>query len=333
MVTEPARFRPKIYPPPEFPPRRPAAFAKTPPAIFPVLLGLLGLSVALRAGLARLGLPAAPGDLVAGLVLGLWGLGLLAYLAKLARRPGVILDDMKVMPARAGLAAGSASFLTAAAVLVPFSAGAAKVVLFAGLGLHLALALLILRVLAGLPAEARRVNPGWHIIFTGFIVGAPAAALLGIEPLARGLIWATVPIAAAIWGVSLAQLLRGLPPAPLRPMLAIHLAPACLFTTSAALTGQVGLAAGFGGLAVALALGLLVAGRWITAAGFSPLWGAFTFPLTALALALLRLDGAWASLGIGVLAVALVAVPWIAWRVLKLWPGGRLADRTNAAEA
>ena len=38
--------RPKAFPPPEFPPRKPKLFAKTPPAIFPVVLGLLGLGLA-----------------------------------------------------------------------------------------------------------------------------------------------------------------------------------------------------------------------------------------------------------------------------------------------
>ena len=31
--------------------------------------------------------------------------------------------------------------------------------------------------------------------------------------------------------------------------------------------------------------------------------------------------------------MAAAVVPVIAWNVLKLWPGGRLAAKTNAAEA
>jgi hypothetical protein len=33
------------------------------------------------------------------------------------------------------------------------------------------------------------------------------------------------------------------------------------------------------------------------------------------------------------LVLALGIVPAIAWNVLKLWPGNRLATKTNAAEA
>ncbi|MGB4826375.1 MAG: tellurium resistance protein, partial [Paracoccaceae bacterium] len=72
MVTEPARYRPKQYPPPEFPPRRVARFARTPPAVFSVILGAIGLVLALRRGFAVLDLPQAPVDLLAGLALALW---------------------------------------------------------------------------------------------------------------------------------------------------------------------------------------------------------------------------------------------------------------------
>ena len=49
MTVEP---RPKRYPPPEFPPRRQALFARTPPAIFPPILGFLALALAVRLALA-----------------------------------------------------------------------------------------------------------------------------------------------------------------------------------------------------------------------------------------------------------------------------------------
>ncbi|MFZ1482165.1 MAG: tellurium resistance protein, partial [Paracoccaceae bacterium] len=90
MVQDRARYRPKQYPPPEFPPRRVARFAKTPPAVFPAILGAIGLVLALRRGLAALDLPQAVADLLAGLVLMLWLFAAFAYAVKLARRPGVL---------------------------------------------------------------------------------------------------------------------------------------------------------------------------------------------------------------------------------------------------
>lgn len=330
MTKEP---RPKRFPPPEFPPRRAAAFAKTPPAIFPVLLGLVGLVLALRAGVGVLTLPQAPVDLLAGLAVSLWGFGALAYGIKLARRPAVVVEDLKVMPSRAGLAAGSMGGMAAAAVIAPYAPRAAMALLLGSLLAHGVIGLLTLRVLAGLPPEGRAVNPGWHLSFVGFIVGGPAALALGQEGLATLLFWGTLPLAVAIWALSGRQLWLRVPPAPLRPMLAIHLAPAALFA-------MVGTGLGMGGFALVFLVGMVLtlvalgaSARWITETGFSPLWGALTFPLTAAATALLGQGGPVGWAGLAVLAAALVVVPMVAWKVLKLWPGGRLAAKTNAAEA
>ncbi|MFN3577709.1 MAG: tellurium resistance protein [Tabrizicola sp.] len=333
MTQEPARYRPKLYPPPEFPPRRPLPFARTPPAIFPPILGLLGLAVVVRTGLARQGLSPQPADLAAGLVLPLWAFAACIYLAKLARRFSVILDDLKVMPSRAGLAAGTMGGMVAAGLLGQFAPRLGTALLLSMLALHAVLAILTLRTLAALPPEAREVNPGWHMTFVGFIVAAPPAVALGLPGLAQGLFYATLPVALGIWAVSLVQLARRIPPAPLRPMLAIHLAPASLLATTAGLLGQGPAATVLGWLVLLIALALLAALRWIAASGFSALWSAFTFPLTAAATALMLSGGWMGQIGHGLGLVALVAVPWIAWRVLKLWPGGQLAARTNAAEA
>lgn len=333
MATEPVRFRPRIFPPPSFPPPRPARFARTPPAIFPVLLGFLGLALALRAGFAALGWPMAVPDLAAGLAVALWAFGAVAYGAKLARRPGVVLDDLKVVPARGGLAAATVGGMAAAGLLAPFAPRAALALLVVALALHGVLALIVLRLVLAAPAGAREVSPVWHLVFVGFIVGAMAAAAQGMDGWARAILWPTLGIAVVIWGASLAQLVHRRPPAPLRPLLAIHLAPASLFCTVAAMTGLPGLAMVFGGLALVVFAGLAVSARWLGAAGFSPLWGAFTFPLAALSAAMIGLGGAWSGFGLGLLALAAVAIPAIGWGVLRMWPQGSLAARTNAAEA
>jgi tellurite resistance protein len=263
----------------------------------------------------------------------MWVFAALAYGVKLVRRPGVIWEEMKVLPGRAGLAAGTAGGLAVAAVLVPYAPELARVALFGGLALHGMLALVVLRALIGLPPEARGVTPAFHLSFVGFIIGGLAAVPLGHEALARGLLWAMVPVAGLIWGASLVQLLRRVPPAPLRPMLAIHLAPAALFSIVAGLVGFEGLSLSFAVLGAGILLALVVAGAWVIEAGFSPMWGAFTFPLAAYAAALIRLEGIFLWAGVGVLVVAVGVVPLVLWRVLKMWPGGKLAAKTNAAEA
>ena len=226
--------RPKPYPPPEFPPRQPKLFARTPPAIFPPILGLLGLAAALRLALGRLGIDPGPGDLLAGVAVALWTFAALA------------------------------------------------------------------------------LGWGW---------------------LAEALFWATLPMALAIWAFSLRQFARAAPPAPLRPLLAIHLAPAALFATVAGLLARQEFGVMFAGLGLVYAILLVAAGRWLLEAGVTAMWGAFTFPLAALAMALLVTGGVWLWPGIGVTGLGLVAIPWILWWILKRWPGGKLATVTNAAEA
>lgn len=329
--------RPRAYPAPEFPPRKPKLFARTPPAIFPVLLGLLGLGLALRKGVAVLGLSATPlGGLVEaalGAVLILWLFAVLALKVKVIRRFGVLAEDMRVLPGRAGLAAATMSGMAAAAVLLPYAPQLALVLVLAALLAHGGMAVVLLAALSRLPPEARSVSPAFHLAFVGFIVGAGPLAELGYVGLATVIFWASLAGALGIWAVSLRQLWLLVPPAPLRPLLAIHLAPAALLSLVAGQIGAPGLALGFACLGMVIFLALLSAARWITLAGFSPLWGSFTFPLSAFALALLSLGGTWEFPGIVVLALALGVVPAIGWAVLSLWPGNRLAVKTNAAEA
>ncbi len=324
--------RPRRFPPPEFPPRRAALFAKTPPAVFPAILGLLGLGLALRRGLAGTAL-AEPLEALNGGLLGLWLFAVLALLGKILRRPGVVVEDMRALPGRAGLAAATMSGMVAASLILPFVSGLAVALAFAALALHGVLAVLLIVTLLRLPPEAREVNPTWHLSFVGFVVGAVPLALAGWTVAAQAILWATLAVAAAIWGVSLAQLIRRIPPAPLRPLLAIHLSPAALFATVASLLGQPVLAQAFAAFGAVILLALVAAARWITSAGFSAMWGALTFPLAAYASALIMTGGVFAVPGLAVLVAATLIIPPIAWNVLKLWPGGRLAARTNAAEA
>lgn len=329
-MAERAHPRPKLYPPPGFPPRRPARFARTPPAVFPVILGLFGLGLALRRG-AEAGVPDGIGDMVLGAVAVLWGFALFAYLAKMARRPSVVLEDLRVLPGRAGLAAMTMGALALAAAVAPLSVPVAQTVLVAGLVAHGAVMVAALRVLWSLPPEGREVTPAFHLTFVGFIVGGVAAPAVGWDGLAVWLLALTVPVAVAIWAVSAVQLVRRIPPAPLRPLLAIHLAPASLFATVAGLAGITWLSLVFAAVGAVILLALVVSSRWMLESGFTALWGAMTFPLAAYASALFV-----AGFGLGgllVLVAAAVAVPWIAWRVIMLWGSGRLAAVTNAAEA
>ncbi len=326
-------------PPPAFRAQARVAFwRKTPPALFPSIFGLVGLGMAWRRASGMSEFAGAIADLILGAVALLMVFAVGAYALKAAARPKVVLEDLSVLPGRAGLPAMVLSVLLMSAALAPLAPGLAAGLMWGALAVHAMLALAVIWVLATGPAEQRLVTPAWHLSLVGFILGSFPALTLGMTGLATGLLFATMAVAAAIYGVSLAQLARRDPPAPLRPMLAIHLAPFSLFATMAHLLGMTGTALVLAAAAALVFAVLLVKARYLTAAGFSPLWGAFTFPLTAFAGMVLTLsEGALGGAGPVVGAVLLVAatlvVPWIAAKVVQMWIKGALAAKTNAAVA
>jgi tellurite resistance protein len=331
--------RAPIFPAPQFPPVKLRAFQRMPPAVFPAIMGLFGLGLALRRGADVIGYPVAIAEIALGAISFLWLFAALGYLFKLSQRPAVIREDLAILPGRAGLAAMSMCLFLLAATILPYAPNAALALVFLGLGLHAALVGLVVIVLANGPAEGRHVTPVWHLNFVGFIIAALTLAPLGYLTLATVIFWATGLIAVGIWSVSLVQLVKRIPPAPLRPLLAIHLSPASLLGLVALLLGMQQVAIGFALLGGVILLAMLAAATWITQAGFSALWGAFTFPIAAYASLLLVLAGAMGVhsplvwLGTLCLFAAIVIVPSIALKVLQAWTKGSLAAKTNAATA
>ncbi len=330
MTSDPSGFRPKRQPP-EFPAKRLPAFSRTPPAIFSPMAGLLGLSLVLERGLVSLSLPDDLARLAMGMAVGLWLFMALAYGVKLLRRPSVLTEDLRTVPGRAGLAAGTVGAMLLGSILAYMDSRLGLAAMWLGLGLHAILAMFVVQALRRAPIEARGVTPAWHLHFVGFIVGGLAAAAMGHDHIAAVTLWATAPIAVGIWGTSLVQLIRRVPPAPLRPLLAFHLAPASLFASVCSLMDMPVLALIWLALGAAILGAMVISSRWILEAGFTPLWGAFTFPLAAYASALLINGWVWPGVVMG--AALMVINPWIAWRALKMWPGGQLAAKTNAATA
>jgi tellurite resistance protein len=325
-------------PPPKLAPMPPAPergfWRATPPAIFPPVLGLLALALAWRRALAAAGLPPGAGEMLAGAVSLLALFALAAYAVKLARRPAVAGEDLAVLPGRAGLTAAAMTVMALGAVALPYAPGAALALALAGLALHAALLVHFLTGLRRGPAAARRVSPVWHLALVGGIVADLVLAPAGPPAAAQALFWASMAAAAAVWALSLAQLAAEPLPAALRPLIAIHLAPAALGATVAADLGLGAAATALAGLTLALLVLLVLRAGWLTAAGVSPLWGAFTFPLAAAAGALLAQDDRWLRLaGTSVLAAATPIVPWIAIGILRLWADGTLGPRTGAAVA
>lgn len=323
-----------LPPPLEIP--KPGFGRRTPPALFPPLMGLFGVGLGWRAAVDAFGVTSGIGDLILGATSLLFLFTLAAYLAKPVRRKGTVSEDLRVLPGRAGLSAASLCVMLFAATLAPYKPTLAMMMALVAFVTHIALVAHHVRMLLTGPVEGRIVTPVFQLSFVGFIIGGVTANALGYTEIARWLLWANLLPAGIIWGLSARQLLAQTPPAPLRPLLAIHLAPACLFTIVAHGAGLVAVAYAFSALAAVIFVALVMSGRWLTAAGFSPLWGAFTFPLAAFATSLVIVsegDGPLGVVGGTMLVLATLVVPLITLRIFKLWPGGKLAAKTNAAEA
>lgn len=318
--------------------------AQMPPAIFSLILGLFGLTLAWRAAALAFPVPMGFSDFLLGAVAGLFALATAAYIVKFIRRPGVLLEDLRILPGRGGLAALAVCFSALSSALIPISVVAATGLMWFALGFHVLMTGLVIYTLLSGPREQRQVTPIWHLSFVGVIVTAVSAVMLGYYALAAVIFWGALALALFIYAVSAFQLFTRIAPEPLRPLLAIHLAPVSLFTTVAlgfpasdypmmSLLAQISLAA-----AALVGLALLFSLRFITKAGFSPLWASFTFPISAFTSALLTFahhEGAQFALILGavMLVVASGVVAHVAFKVIRMWLNGQLAVKTNAAKA
>ncbi|WP_303361583.1 tellurium resistance protein [Paracoccus sp. (in: a-proteobacteria)] len=308
-----------------------------PPLIFVPVLGALELVLAWRDAVAVFALNTGLVEAGAGALSLLTLFAALTYAVKLSWRPAVLADELKILPGRAGVAAGVLALYLLAGVLVPYAPGLARGLLLLAMALHGVTLAVLLSVLRNGPAEQRRVSPVWHLNWAGFLVAAKVALSLGWPGLAAALLWPSLVAAVAIWAISARQFAAVAPPAPLRPLLAVHAAPFALIAMVAAGLGHDTVAAVSAVAGLLLVLALLLSARWLLASGFSPMWGAFTFPLSAsagawLALTQGGLPGARIVAGLLLLAATLAISP-ILFLILRDWARGRLAVKTNAAIA
>jgi tellurite resistance protein len=323
-------------PPPVFPlgrPVKPGLFRRTPPLVFPAILSLLALGLAWRGAVTEFGLPPGVVEAYLGAVTLLWAGAMAAYGGKVLRRGAVIREELRILPGRDGLAGLAMTVPAAALALLPYLPKAAAVLTVAALLVHAYLIVVSALAMRAGPEEGRVVTPVWQTMFTGFLLTALPALELGWVTLARGLFLLAMPVALYIWAVSLWQLIRRIPPAPLRPLLALHMVPAVLLGAVALGLGLPGLAQVFAALATGLLAVLVLSGAWLLRSGFSPLWAAFGFPLTGCAALMLALPGRWHGAGAILLVLVTLAVLPIALKVLQDWAKGGLAARTNAATA
>jgi len=310
---------------------------QTPPAIFPVCLGFMGLGLAWRNGSEVIPIPHEIGDLLLGLSTAFLIYFLLIFFAKVAARPSVVFDDLKVAPARAGVAAVPMSIMLLAAALLPFNVHVPEVWWFGVVMQFLAILLVSMAILRD-PPEIRHFSPFQYLSFVGPIVAPIAGISLGFKTESFWLaMFALVGFVVITTGVGV-RLMRVRPPVPLRPSLAIILAPISLLALTFAQQDMDMAFTVFYWLAWVLAIVLLMASRWMMTGGWTPIWGAFTFPLATFAnlqivgmkrgLGPIAEFGAWAGL-----VIATPLILYIVYKASMAFISGDLAKKSAAAIA
>jgi len=309
----------------------------TPPAIFPVCLGLLGLGLGWRNASAVLPVPHEVGDVLLGLGCAFYLYFVTCYLVKLIARPLVLIEDSENPPARAGIAAAAMSMMLLAAALLPLGISA-PYVWWAGVIAQIGACAIGVYAIWRDPRETRQFSTFQYLTFVGPVVGPIAGIRLGYVTESLILTLAALVAYVIITSGLALQLLRKRPPVHLRPSLAISLAPVCLFAISFGLLGYDRVFDLFFWLSMAVAIFLILLIPWMIKGGWSPLWASFTFPLAAFlqvqVMALARYGGGLATAGVYVaMAIATPIILIIAYRVTMMYVTGDLAAKSGAARA
>ncbi len=311
---------------------------RTPPAIFPLTLGVLGFGLGWRGAAEVVAVAPEIGDLFLGAGMAYYLYFLAFYLRKLLARPGVLFEDMRTARARAGIAASGMAMMLLAAAFLPFGITAPEI-WWLGVFMQVGASVIVLHALWAEPASERHFSTFQYLTFVGPLVGPVAGVPLGYVWESKAMtLAALVPYTIITLGLAL-KLWRGeRPPDRLRASLAIFLAPNCLLASAFGLVGYEAGFALFYWVANLTALGLIFFIPYMTRGGWSPVWVSFTFPIAAfLNMQVLAVEkGAGLAAEIGIWAALILGTPAItaiAWRSNLAWVSGELAEKSGAARA
>ncbi|MEM8739934.1 MAG: hypothetical protein AAGE13_00450 [Pseudomonadota bacterium] len=289
------------------------------PIMFPACLGALGCGIAMEQA-ALLGVPRTFATAWQVIAAGIYLVCLAAYVARAARRPATVMQDLRPPPLRGTLSAGAMGLMLLAALLLPVSPDLARAVWLLGIGLHVASVVAVTATLFATRGEGFAASPVLYLPFVGLVVAPIAGLPLGETLFSALVLYAAVPMAAMVAVAVLLALLRGPVPPAQRAAQAIHLAPVSLIGTGAAGLGHPTLFLAAFAVATLVATLLVLRLRWITAGGWHPGWSAFTFPCAAFAVLCMTAEVRLPGLG----------AVWLAWPALAvacavtLWTLARL---------
>ncbi|MGB0507524.1 MAG: hypothetical protein ACPGGK_15140, partial [Pikeienuella sp.] len=305
----------------------------TPPALFPVCLGMIGVGLGWRLAV-EIGAPMWISDLWLIIACGYFGFAYLCYLAKVSVKPEVVFDDLAAGPGKAAVSAGSMCLMLLAAAIAPLSVPIATGVWFAGLTVHFLSMLIVIARLVRDGKDKLQITPPMFLPFVGFIVAPIAGARLGLEVLSHYIFWAMLAPYAIIFALALQGMLRNPTPPPARSGAMIFLAPTAIFAVGAWSLEMYSIFEGFLILSLIVAVVLALKTRWLTTGGWTPLWGAFTFPLAAFSnacvLAAIGYGGTAIYAAWAMLVFSSIVVMWLFLLTARAWAQGKLAPATAA---
>lgn len=306
--------------------------ARLPAGIFAISVGLFGLVGAWRRAVSY-GWVAAS-DIAAVMiwpVTAIWGLSLLLYALKCLRYPQAVLGEFR-HPVQGSLQALLP--LSVLLAVIQLNSPGQDVWLFVALlalGLISFIAWHVLSTLATNRMPANAVTPALYVPLCGTgLVGGMAMASLHYTGCAALLFGSGLAGWALLEARVLNRLFEGTVPEVLRSTVGVELAPPVIATVSAALVwpslpGEA-LAVGLG-VAMMPFAGVLARYSWWTAVPFSIGFWSFSFPLAALATAVIEVahrSGWPSSIGIAVLLAVSAVIAWLLYRTIALLVQGRL---------
>jgi len=311
-------------------------YRRTPPALFPCLLGLIGFAL-LWTKMAEFGAPIWIGEALSAIAFGLFGFTFACYVFKLILRPSVVLDDLKIGPARGAVSSGSVCLMLLAALILPYDFRVAAVIWWIGIVLQVVYLLCVIATLKSVENMRATLTPVILLPFVGFIVAAIAGPQLEFRGISIAFLVLAAPLYFWIAGESLLNAkTRGVEP-PNRAGFAILLAPPSVYAVASYFIWNDAVFFWFWLAALCAGIALVPFIPWMVRGGFKPSWGAFTFPATSFTTVMMlgvQSGITWSviPMAIGV-ALCSVLVPYVVFKTFRAWGAGKLAEATKAAVA
>lgn len=306
-----------------------ARLAHFPVTFFAIGMGMMGLTLALRAGEAAFALGPEASRAALLVSLALLGLVALGYLAKALLHPAAVAAEWRHPVRIAFFPAISISLLLLSIALLEDRPEAARLVWMAGTALQGLLALAVIGAWIGHRSfQQGQLTPAWFIPAVGNVIVPLAGMRLGHPELS----WLFFSGGLIFWIVLLTLVMNRLMfheplPGKMVPTLMILVAPpAVSFLAWLRLTGEVG-AFGHILLSIAYVFALIVASQAakFTRMPFALSWWALSFPLAALTIASFAYATAAGSaphrlIGAGLLGLLLLVAAGLVLRTgLGIW--------------